>query len=685
MADPDVLGFPRGQVSLKDPAMMTPDEIAALPRPQRDAILSTLPPEGKGAVYRSMIRNYSDADAEKANDLDALVAEEERYYREQKNQPAPVLPTGLMSASEAAPARMQRGAPIAEPDPTMVAQAGADAQAATEALMQNRPQAAAAPPAAVVPSGDPHTDYMRGVLGGQNVPFNGLEVMRLTEEQMAKNRAEAAKPLEQRGAEAFPITAGGQGTAVAQAEGGAAAAPAAGPAEKPMSDQERVLLDIILQYQHRNPEWNGSPGTAPDPVAKKAAEEAIRLELERQGKLAETHGGELAGATQAIADATEQAAQHATQYADEANRAQADRDLRSKGYEAAIRRAQDDLERESASVDPGRMLHGGRGVLIAIAAGLGAFGAAMTKTPNFAQHILDEALDRDFQVQKDRVGIKQGQVSKAQEIYNSFRLKGMEEAAAKAATYGVVKEYFANHIQKLIVQKQSVAERQAGEAVQSSLRGKAEVDKQTAIIQEAAGKPAVPAHDILKEALERQKQMVEIARIQAEAEKSRAEAGQAGQPKPPSEDLVSKLADRFAAGNAAIENINEMLSLLRNGQVGPIGARMPMTAEHQRFDVLRRQSVEILARSFGAATTESDRKAAENIEKGKWWNLTTPQMVARLEALQASALRRQKTAMAGQDPRIVKMIQERIAAQQANNPAPQQSTADYSNIAGGHL
>lgn len=58
-------------------------------------------------------------------------------------------------------------------------------------------------------------------------------------------------------------------------------------------------------------------------------------------------------------------------------------------------------------VDPQRLFKGDagafRGIMSAIAVGLGAFGSAISKTPNYAQQIVDNAIQRDIDAQTDQI------------------------------------------------------------------------------------------------------------------------------------------------------------------------------------------------------------------------------------------------------------------------------------------
>lgn len=74
-------------------------------------------------------------------------------------------------------------------------------------------------------------------------------------------------------------------------------------------------------------------------------------------------------------------------------------------YEAALKREQDSLQAvQDYQVDEKRMFRGAGGTLKAIGAalavGVGAFGAALARTPNYALDIINRAVDRDIDAQE---------------------------------------------------------------------------------------------------------------------------------------------------------------------------------------------------------------------------------------------------------------------------------------------
>ncbi len=144
-------------------------------------------------------------------------------------------------------------------------------------------------------------------------------------------------------------------------------------------------------------------------------------------------------ANNAVAEEQRARAALAQQHADEAEAAAA-----ARREEAATKRA--DIETavqnydQNSKINPNRykenMGVGGR-VVAAIAQGLGAFGAAITHSPNFAQELIEKAVNADIRAQEHDVATLGHKVNLAQNQYANFRNQGMDEDAARTATYAL--------------------------------------------------------------------------------------------------------------------------------------------------------------------------------------------------------------------------------------------------------
>lgn len=75
----------------------------------------------------------------------------------------------------------------------------------------------------------------------------------------------------------------------------------------------------------------------------------------------------------------------------------------------------------------------GGSILATIAKALGAFGSALTHSPNYAAEEIQRAIDRDIESQKHDVQMLGQKVNLAQNQYANFRNQGLDEDAASAA------------------------------------------------------------------------------------------------------------------------------------------------------------------------------------------------------------------------------------------------------------
>lgn len=104
----------------------------------------------------------------------------------------------------------------------------------------------------------------------------------------------------------------------------------------------------------------------------------------------------------------------------------------------ALARSQAAVDRATGgTVDPDRMLgHGvtASRVTAAIAVGLGAIGAALANTPNFALQIITNAIDKDIEAQKANLANRAGGAEMQRGLYRDMLAEFGDERQAEAAT-----------------------------------------------------------------------------------------------------------------------------------------------------------------------------------------------------------------------------------------------------------
>jgi hypothetical protein len=91
---------------------------------------------------------------------------------------------------------------------------------------------------------------------------------------------------------------------------------------------------------------------------------------------------------------------------------------------------------DNFKIDPTRVFQGDtyRAIGAAIAAGIGAYASALTGQPNFALNIIDKAIDRDIDAQKEELLKKKGKVGEIRNAYQDNLQRFKDEEMAEAAT-----------------------------------------------------------------------------------------------------------------------------------------------------------------------------------------------------------------------------------------------------------
>ncbi len=294
----------------------------------------------------------------------------------------------------------------------------------------------------------------------------------------------------------------------------------------------------------------GGGGGAPSERQQRADLANIQADQERVAAQKGDLGIQRAGIEQKVADQQAQLAQDA-----EARRAALEQTT-----EAEIARRQSALDAESekyksmgfkdfwsrASIAGKEGTTTGARVLGAISMALGAAGAGLAHMPNYAQDIIDKAIDRDYQLQKDtilkqkdvvteaRMGVEGARQAKADKLLalENWRKSAYEQAAAQA---------------KSMLAKMGVPDAEAEKnALVATQRQKA-FDSQQALTENVAKVANVQADTVLKRA--------EAAKMKAEAEQAK---NPAAKPLTESQAKSSELAGRMIQDNQILDKVGPM-------------------------------------------------------------------------------------------------------------------------------
>jgi hypothetical protein len=127
-----------------------------------------------------------------------------------------------------------------------------------------------------------------------------------------------------------------------------------------------------------------------------------------------------------------------------------------------VEAASKDYVKAAQTIDPNRLMKGGRGILAALAMGAGASGATLGRTQNFAQQIIDSAINRDLSAQQMAVNAKKDALTQTQQSFQNYRAIYQDDAAARAAVRADAREIFA-------MQLDSVASKYRGQEQQANI------------------------------------------------------------------------------------------------------------------------------------------------------------------------------------------------------------------------
>lgn len=108
-----------------------------------------------------------------------------------------------------------------------------------------------------------------------------------------------------------------------------------------------------------------------------------------------------------------------------------------------VDKASKDYVKAAQEIDPNRFMSGGRGIMAALAMAAGAYGATLGRSQNFAQQIIDHAIDRDLSAQQMSLNAKKDGLNQLQQAFQNYRSIYQDDAAARAAVRADAREVFA--------------------------------------------------------------------------------------------------------------------------------------------------------------------------------------------------------------------------------------------------
>lgn len=132
----------------------------------------------------------------------------------------------------------------------------------------------------------------------------------------------------------------------------------------------------------------------------------------------------------------------------------------------------------------------GARVIGAIGVGLGAFGAALTHTPNFALEEINKAIDQNIDAQKEEIAKKGNRVSMENNILAQLRAKGLDDQQAESVARQVYSENAARQVGAIASKYDAPMVKQTAAQMINQLRGQA-VQSKMQLAKDAAGKATI--------------------------------------------------------------------------------------------------------------------------------------------------------------------------------------------------
>lgn len=235
----------------------------------------------------------------------------------------------------------------------------------------------------------------------------------------------------------------------------------------------------------------------------------------------------------------------------------------------AYQQAQADAS--AAKIDPDRIYHGASGTARAIgsavAAGLGAFGAALARTPNFALDMIQRSIDRDISAQEQEIRTKKegaqnalGNLLRSGATLDQARemLRGQQLTLAKAENDRIAAKYKEPAVLNAAAQQSAEIDKALSQSfenyrIASQGRRTAEVTQRMVYPQAATGPSRVPL------SLDEQTKLVGLEKTKAEiaVDQAKAQAGANG-----GRAIDARLQGQIVAARNARDAVGEVAEAL---------------------------------------------------------------------------------------------------------------------------
>ena len=364
----------------------------------------------------------------------------------------------------------------------------------------------------------------------------------------------------------------------------------------PMTSQDAQIAGSMPYVNPLRPQGNvlavggvtNSSSTGGTYLTADAKAAAARAE-EQSGKAADSVVTEGQLAFKQAQELAAQKEHQARQLQEKAAQDLAKQDAIQKRVSGAMEQQQKDTDeylKAQKDIDPNRMMKGGRGVLAAIASAMGAFGAAMTHSPNFAMQIIENSIQRDYQAQKDVVDSKRYKSEASGRLVQQLRSTLSDEQSVQLAHNAALKDAFAQKIEALGTKMKGTEAEQHALTVTQQLRAgaaqaRAELEARAQIhAQKTVSTQIVPVakispyDNLLSITEDREKKRASIAKSRGENPEGEARTSQ------------EKVVAAAEADIGIIRNLNEYRKLVKGDLFGGMNAGMSQRAAEMQQSLL---------------------------------------------------------------------------------------------------
>lgn len=311
-----------------------------------------------------------------------------------------------------------------------------------------------------------------------------------------------------------------------------------------------------------------------------------------------------------------------------------------------VDKASREYVKAAKDIDPNRFMSGGRGVLAAIAMAAGAYGATLGRTQNFAQQIIESAIDRDLQAQHMALNAKKDAMTMTQQAFQNYRAIYQDDAAARAAVRGLAYEAHAANLGSLAAkfsgkeQRANILNQRDQFMMQSNMYKQQAAEMaagriQTSTTTQSGGAVGGNASDVIG-------RLGQIADVAKKLEEQRG----AGGPNKSDEAKLNEVST-IAGDYANVIKVGTQVQNLLQRTDGMLGGNLErgtgLTKDSKTLATAMRQlRLAIINASSGKAFTEAERvEIKEMLDEGAWTNTGMREKLEQVQAYMASKVQAQ--------------------------------------------